>query len=137
MVKCQGLEAYLVREDMARVDEHGPDIGQRQFHRKGLFDGHVGQAVVYVETTGFERFNIIVRCSDRFYFGNCPDVEVRCLTNTGRLYLGYISKSSQNQIICLRHANSLLITPTDPKILAGLSNGICILYVRIQCNKLT
>lgn len=129
MVKFQGLEAYLVRDDMKRVYEHGPSMGERKFHCKGLFDGHSGQAVVYIETAGDESFNIVVKCTDSFNFGNYPDLEVRCLTNTGRVYLGYIAKSSENQIVCLKKSSSLQLKPMDPRILTGPANGTGFLFV--------
>lgn len=102
MPTFNNLDAYLVRDDMTRVPEYGPAAGERLKNEGGLYDGYSGQSVVYVEMTGRERYHIVVKCLEKFKFGQWPELEVQYLTTDGRSYLGYITQSSEDQSVCLR-----------------------------------
>lgn len=108
------LEFGLLREGMTQVLEHGPRLGERQEKKGGLYDGHCGQPVVYAEATRRpSRFHLFVKCLPGFEFGPYPDAEVRCLVNDGRLFVGYITKSSADQSVFFRASDSQLLAESD------------------------
>lgn len=127
MVKFQGLEAYVVNDDMSRIEELGPRAGERYGKKaqQSNFFGHNRQQVVYFESAGSRHPHFIVRCTDNFDFGQYPDLEVRCLTNKGRAYLGYIAKTSEDRSLFLKESDSVALDPTESQILVGVTNGVC------------
>lgn len=101
-----GLEAYLVRNDMTRLDEHELSEGEQDRHSP--FKANGGHPISYTEVEGHISFHVAVRISPDFVWGPYPTLRVSLITDDGQIFERSLhSHNDVGQTICMLESDRL------------------------------